>query len=68
MKETLILPNKLSSFVNALPCPTDCPIGTGAIQVVHYKDETKAGCYQCGMKVDLDTVKIVYETKEENAG
>lgn len=51
---------KLTSF---LPCPDDCPIQGGQFQPMESKEDDKLSCYKCGLEVDLDKVKIVFEQK-----
>lgn len=63
-RKTNLPPSRLISTLNALPCPDDCPIGKGAIQIITDKEGTHASCYECKMKVDVGSVKVVYEASQ----
>ena len=56
---------KAARILNAMPCPDDCPNGGGGVfQTYDMPEGLRIACLKCGDRIDLETVKIVFETKE----
>ena len=60
--EVELSPEKVASILLGIDCPVECG---GKLQTYKRLDKPiKIACYGCGERVELGTVKIIFESKK----